>query len=169
MLNYLYFPLVPLTICTILCRTLTKQTSPFKLSSIEIRESHRRICIMKIIYCRAGDPICFFWLSDPVEALFLSRYLERKKFDWQYNPNQLFGVAVCVQELGSDPIPFRKKHLYVRFSTLAILWKLVVLAHRNVPSSISALATCTVCPRSSDPFYIVSYYDKMGHYFLDRR
>ena len=109
MLNYLYFPLVPLTICTILCRTLTKQTSPFKLSSIEIRESHRRICIMKIIYCRAGDPICFFWLSDPVEALFLSRYLERKKFDWQYNPNQLFGVAVCVQELGSDPIPFRKK------------------------------------------------------------
>ena len=35
----------------------------------------------------------------------------------------------------------------------------------------------TVCPRSSDPFYVVTYYikckdtisifDKMGHYFLD--
>ena len=25
----------------------------------------------------------------------------------------------------------------------------------------------TVCPRSSDPFYKVSYYNKMGHYFLD--
>ena len=24
----------------------------------------------------------------------------------------------------------------------------------------------TVCPRSSDPFYIVTYYNKMGHYFL---
>ena len=25
----------------------------------------------------------------------------------------------------------------------------------------------TVCPRSSDPFYVVTYYNKMGHYFLD--
>ena len=27
----------------------------------------------------------------------------------------------------------------------------------------------TVCPRSSDPFYIVTYYMNLGHYFLDRR
>ena len=27
----------------------------------------------------------------------------------------------------------------------------------------------TVCPRNSDPFYIVTYYIKWGHHFLDRR
>ena len=27
----------------------------------------------------------------------------------------------------------------------------------------------TVCPRSSDPFYIVHLLYKRGHYFLDRR
>ena len=26
---------------------------------------------------------------------------------------------------------------------------------------------CTICPRSSYPFYIVTYFEKMGHYFLD--
>ena len=26
---------------------------------------------------------------------------------------------------------------------------------------------CTICPRSSDPFYIVTYYIKWGYYFLD--
>ena len=30
------------------------------------------------------------------------------------------------------------------------------------------LSVNTVCPRSSDPFYIVTYY-KMGHYFLDKQ
>ena len=27
----------------------------------------------------------------------------------------------------------------------------------------------TVCPGSSDPLYIVTYYIKWGHYFLDTR
>ena len=27
--------------------------------------------------------------------------------------------------------------------------------------------SCTVCPGSSDPFYIASLLYKMGHYFLD--
>ena len=27
----------------------------------------------------------------------------------------------------------------------------------------------TVCPRSSEPFYILTYYPKWGNYFLDRR
>ena len=33
----------------------------------------------------------------------------------------------------------------------------------------SSLYTCndTICPRSSDPFYIVNFLYKMGHYFLD--
>ena len=26
---------------------------------------------------------------------------------------------------------------------------------------------CTICPGSSDPVYIVTYYIKWGHYFLD--
>ena len=32
---------------------------------------------------------------------------------------------------------------------------------------VQVSAGITVCPRSSDPFYIVSYYNKTGHYFLD--
>ena len=41
---------------------------------------------------------------------------------------------------------------------------------KNTPSSLNYLEDNlrpTVCPRSSDPLYIVSYYIKWGHYFLD--
>ena len=29
------------------------------------------------------------------------------------------------------------------------------------------MVTDTICPGSSDPFYLVTYYIKWGHYFLD--
>ena len=35
------------------------------------------------------------------------------------------------------------------------------------PHNLGFVAEVTVCPRSSDPFYKVSYYIKWGHYFLD--
>ena len=46
----------------------------------------------------------------------------------------------------------------------------VILRHDAEPTKPLRLHTrprCTVCPRSSDPFYVVTYYIKMGHYFLD--
>ena len=40
--------------------------------------------------------------------------------------------------------------------------------HVIVPLQVMAkILKSTVCPRSSGPCYIVIYYNKMGHYFLD--
>ena len=56
------------------------------------------------------------------------------------------------------------------------IWQFLLLGLRGSQSNLSVSSSVsrhrlddTVCPRSSDPFYIVTYYIKWGHYFLDTR
>jgi len=66
----------------------------------------------------------------------------------------------------------------VLFINLAIIWKEVKSVINNNIRLARPKYTCmlqalflnienTVCPGRSDPFYIVTYYYKMGQYFLD--
>ena len=77
---------------------------------------------------------------------------------------------------GSSP---RYRHRILEFRILSTFFSIrvgdtvdLMVLRREVqngpPVKVTAgLRRNTVCPRSSDPFYIVTYYIKLDHYFLD--
>ena len=58
-----------------------------------------------------------------------------------------------------------KEHMETKH--LGIFFNCDLCQHRFASVLSMFFSICTICPRSSDPFNIVTYYIKRGHYFLD--
>ena len=86
-------------------------------------------------------------------------------------------VTLDTQQQEKTMIKVKKGYFWHWYYLVLISYRLHVISHINVinvehfregvPPSHPAVGQYTICPRSSDPFYIVIILHKMGHYFLN--